>query len=778
MTDASELLEPFIVQPPTLDEQQAGCIAEHEFGKRGTVTELGGERDQNFRIDADDGEAYVLKISSPADDVSSLDLQADALRHVYRTNPDLPVMNIVPTTDGSPWTSVDDGETYLVRMFTHVPGRTVSGEELDDEALYEYGAVVARLGKALRGFFHSDADYDILWDLRHTSKLRSLLDNVTDEERRDLAERILDRFEDRVEPVFDSLRAQVIHNDLTLDNVLLDERNQVSGIVDFGDLTHTALVSDLAMALASVMYRREDPIEAAQAVIRGYVSVTPLEDEEANLLVDLVAARHLTWGVTVAWRLDEHPEKTDEHSVAGVDDGWELLRSLDELGLDTVGRRLRTAALASDVPYPQMNTSELESQRRQVLGSSPLSYRDPIHIVGGEKVWLYDSSGRRYLDAYNNVQVVGHANPAVADAIGGQARKLATNTRYLHEAPVTLAERILATMPDELDRVLFVNSGSEATDTAWRLATAATGNNGAIVSENAYHGITEATAAQSPVIWPESFCPDHVETVQPPIDEIPRRMDAGRDPVEGVSESLETLEERGSGTAAFVFDSLFTSDGIHPPEEERLGSMISRVREAGGVVVADEVQAGYGRCGSNMWGFQSAGVVPDIVTLGKPMGNGHPVAAVVTRSDIASTLYDQTGFFSTFGGNPVSCAAALAVLDEIQERDLLTHVVEVGKYLRDGLQELAFEYELIGDVRQRGLMIGVELVRDRETWEPAPSETTAVVNGLRQHRILIGSTGRDSNVLKIRPPLVFEKEHADRLLEALDDVLSEQSVGT
>ncbi|USZ73715.1 aminotransferase class III-fold pyridoxal phosphate-dependent enzyme [Natronosalvus halobius] len=773
MTDASTLLEPFIVQPPTLEEQQAARIAEHEFGKQGTVTELGGERDQNFRIDVGDGEAYVLKISSPADDVSSLDLQTEALRHVHRIDPDLPVMEPVPTVDGSSWTSVDDGETYFVRMFTHVSGRTVSGEELDEDALYEYGAVVARLGRSLRGFFHPDADYEILWDLRHASELRSVLEYVTDEERHELASRILDRFEDRVEPVFDVLRAQVIHNDLTLDNVLLDERNQVSGIVDFGDLTHTALVSDLVMAVASVMYRREDPIEAAQAVIRGYVSVTPLEDEEASLLVDLVAARHLTWGVTVAWRADEHPEKIDEHSVAGVDDGWELLRSLDEWGLDVVGRRLRTAALGGDLPYPRLETSELVSRRRQVLGSSPLSYDDPVHTVAGEDVWLYDSAGRRYLDAYNNVQVVGHANPAVTDAIEGQASKLATNTRYLHEAPVTLAERILATMPEELDRILFVNSGSEATDTAWRLATAATGNNGAIVSGNAYHGITEATTAQSPAIWPEGFCPDHIETVQPPIDESPHRTHADRDPVESMTESLATLENQGSGTAAFIFDSLFTSDGIHPPAEEQLELMIDRVREAGGIVVADEVQTGYGRCGSNLWGFQSAGVVPDIVTLGKPMGNGHPVAAVVTRSDIASTLYDQTGFFSTFGGNPVSCTAALAVLDEIQERDLLTQVGEVGKYLSDGLRELAVEYELIGEVRQRGLMIGVELVRDQETWEPAPNEATAIVNGLRQRRILIGSTGQYSNVLKIRPPLVFEKEHADRLLEGLNDVLGE-----
>jgi 4-aminobutyrate aminotransferase-like enzyme/aminoglycoside phosphotransferase len=777
MTNGPLGTEALVVQPPSFTVSKAAEIAEREFGKSGTVTELSSERDQNFRVDTDEGDAFVLKVSSSADDAAALDLQTEALRHVYRTAPDLPVMEIVPTVDGSAWTSVDDdGASHLVRMFTYVPGRIASGEALDEASLFEYGEVVARVGQALRGFFHPDAEYDILWDLEHAPELRKLLDSVTDEGRRVLAERVLDRFEERVDPVFDSLRAQVIHNDLTLDNVLLDEENRVSGIVDFGDLTHTALVSDLVMALASVMHRHEDPIEAAQAVIRGYVSVTPLEEEEARLLADLVAARLLAWGVIVAWRVDEHPEKAD-HTVAGVDDGWELLRSLDEAGLDVIGRRLRTAALSSNVPFPSMDTSELASRRRNVLGPSPLSYDDHVHFVGGEGVWLFDSDGRRYLDAYNNVQVVGHANQEVADAIGGQARKLATNTRYLHEAPVELAERILATMPDELDRVMFVNSGSEANDLAWRLATAATGGNGAIVSEHAYHGITDVTAAQSPEIWPDESHPEHVETVPPPVYGSDSREGRDGDPVESTAESLETLEERGSGVAAFVFDSLFTSDGIHPPDGKRLGRMIDRVRDAGGLVVADEVQAGHGRSGSNMWGFQGADVVPDIVTMGKPMGNGHPVAAVVTRSDVASTLYDQTGFFSTFGGNPVSCAAALAVLDEIKERDLLTHAVDVGEYLNDGLRELAVEYELVGEIRQQGLMVGVELVKDRKTGEPASSETTAVVNGLRQRRILIGSTGTDGNVLKIRPPLVFGRDHADRLLGALDDVFSEQRDG-
>ena len=597
---------------------------------------------------------------------------------------------------------------------------------------------------------------------------------MADDDRRALAERVIDRFEARVEPAFDTLRAQVVHNDLTLDNVLMDN-SRVSGIVDFDDMTYTALVCDLVMPLASVMYRRDDPIKAAQQVVRGYVSVTSLEEEEIRLLGDLVAARLVTWGVIVAWRRDEHPEKTD-HTTAGVDDGWALLRTLEELGPAVVRRRLRSAARAGDVPSPRMETAELRARRREVMGSSPLSYRDSVHFIDGEGVWLVDTSGERYLDAYNNVQVVGHGNATVADAISAQARTLATNTRYLHESVVVLSERLLETLPDGFDRVFLVNSGSEANDLAWRLATTATDREGAVVSEYAYHGITEATVALSPAVWPDEDGPAHVETVPPPADRSLRRKTA-RDSLEGMEQATAGLEQRGHGTAAFVSDSLFTSDGILPPDGERLRGMARQVRDAGGLIVADEVQSGHGRTGVDLWGFRAASVVPDIVTMGKPIGNGYPVAAVATSSDLVAPLMDRTGLFSTFGGNPVSSVAALAVFDVIEDRRLVEHTRDVGAYLGTGLADVAAEHDLIGDVRRRGLMIKVELLREREPWTPAPRATEEVVNKLRQRQVLVGSAGEHGNVLKIRPPLVFERPHADRLLEALDAVLGEVEEG-
>ncbi|WP_049972580.1 aminotransferase class III-fold pyridoxal phosphate-dependent enzyme [Haladaptatus cibarius] len=768
MSDNLQGSEPIVTDPPAVDTSRVSEIAKRNFGKSGTVSELGGERDQNFRIETDKGDGFVLKIFNRADGREILNFRTQAIQHIQSTDHDLPIMEIVPTNDGDPWTSVDEnGETYFVQMYTYVSGQKVSLGDLDDDALYAYGVSIAKMGQALRGFFHPEAQYDILWDLRHASDFRSLLENVSDDQRRDTAERVLDQFEERVEPEFDSLRAQVVHNDLGPDNVLFDDNNRVSGITDFGDLTYTALVCDLAVVLANVMNRHENSISAAESVVRGYVSVTPLEEEEICLLPVLVLTRLVVRGLMHAWKSEKYAHNTDD-----ANELWNSLISLEETGLDVIERLLRTAALESNVPYPQIETSELISRRRQVLGSARLSYHEPVHFVAGDGVWLFDQSGDRYLDAYNNVQVVGHGNETVANAIESQTRKLTTNTRYLHESIVTLSERILDTMPDELDRVLLVNSGSEANDIAWRLATASTGRKGGIVTDHAYHGITDATTTLSPEDWIDGRHPNHVETISPPVDNSRYHGSVSANTSGTMSDGLAALKERGTEIAAFLFDPLFASAGILPPDTERLSQMVDQVHEAGGYVIADEVQAGFGRTGSNMWGFEAADIVPDIVTMGKPMGNGHPVAAVVTRSDITSTLREQPGIFSTFGGNPVSSVAALAVLDVIENEGLLKHASDVGGYLQDGFEQLTAEHDLIGEIRRSGLMVGIELVQNKKTWTPATSEATEVVNRLRQRQVLIGSTGKHENVLKIRPPLVFEKDHADRLLEALDAVLS------
>jgi 4-aminobutyrate aminotransferase-like enzyme/Ser/Thr protein kinase RdoA (MazF antagonist) len=767
--------DPLGTSPPNLLVEEVGEIVRRIFGVRGSLSPLPSERDQNFRVDTESGPSYVLKISNPADPPSVIEMQTEAIRHIRRQDPDLPVMRVVPTSDGASWAEVErrGGGSLLVRMFTFLPGQTPMAAELDRLQLRGFGAMVARMGMALRGFFHSAAGYEIQWDLRHTPRLRSILAVVDNPGHRAVAERVLDRFDERVAVRFEGLRAQIIHNDLTLGNVLVDVRGSINAIVDFGDLTHTALICDLAIALASLMRNRSAPFETAEEVIRGYVEVMSLEEQEAELLGDLVAARIAATGVIAAWRVRRYPENAD-YITARAGLAWRLLADFDQLGLTEVEHRFREACDRASLPYPPIPTSSLLERRRQVLRHAPLMYERPVHLVRGEGVWVFDAEGRRYLDAYNNVSSVGHCHPRVTDAIANQARTLNTNTRYLHEAVVALAERLVTTMPEGLDTVLFVNSGSEANDVAWRLARAATARRGAIVSEWAYHGITEAMAALTPAKWSKTERPEHVELVPAPDGYRGRYRREEETWAERyathVGEAAARLNERGFGLAAMFVDPAFTSDGILVPPDEYF-QRASLLRPAGALLIADEVQAGHGRHGSHLWSFQASGIAPDIVTMGKPMGNGHPVAAVVTRSEIAEALTRRTGLFSTFGGNPVSCAAALVVLQVIEEEGLMGRAMEVGAYLRNRLEALRETCELIGDVRGKGLLIGVDLVRDRRSREPAGREAIAVKNAMCERGVLIGSTGRNGNVLKIRPPLVFSADDADLLVRTLGEVL-------
>jgi 4-aminobutyrate aminotransferase-like enzyme len=769
-----EFPDPLASRPPAFGGEEARRILRDGFGVDGSLTALAGERDQNFRVDASGGQRLLFKISNPADDRPVISMQTEALRHIERVDPGLPVMRVLPGTDGQPWSEVagPDGRTYPVRLFSFLPGQAAAPAALTAPAIRSFGQVTARLGRALRGFFHPAADYEILWDLSQALRLRPLLAHVSDSGRKAQVGRVLDRFEARVAPALPSLRAQVIHADLSLDNVLLDDDLHVSGIVDFGDMTHAPLVCDLAVAVADVLHGRADAIEAAEMMIGGYVSVTPLEDEEAGLLADLVAARLATEITVTAWRAGLYPGNA-AYSAASEPGARAFLDSIEAAGPDAVTRRFRDACRG--LPYRRAATAGLLERRRRALPRSPLFYSRPLHLVRGEGVWLFGDDGQRYLDCYNNVPAVGHGHPRVVQAITQQQRLLATHSRYLHEAIVELAERLTATLPAGLDTVLVVNSGSEANDLAWRIARAATGRAGAIVTAHAYHGLTEATHALSPEEWAEGERPDHVATVPGPdgYRGAYRREEPGwaERYAAHVDDAARALGGRGRGLAAMYADPAFTADGILAPPPGYLAEAARRVRDLGGLLVADEVQAGHGRSGE-LWSFQASRIEPDLVVMGKPMGNGFPVAAVVARSRLLSAVPEETELFSTFGGNPVACAAALAVLDVIEDEDLAANAGETGSYLRKGLEHLARRHPVIGDVRGAGLLIGAELVADRHARVPDAGRAAAVAAGLRERGILVGTTGPAGNVLKVRPPLVFRPEHADLLLQALDEVLA------
>lgn len=414
----------------------------------------------------------------------------------------------------------------------------------------------------------------------------------------------------------------------------------------------------------------------------------------------------------------------------------------------------------------------LIERRARVLGPAyRLFYEHPLHLVKGEGVWLYDADGKRYLDAYNNVASIGHCHPKVVEALYEQAKVLNTHTRYLHEGILDYAEKLLATFPPELDQVMFTCTGSEANDLALRIARQYTGGTGLIVTQLAYHGVTDQIAAASPSLGAGVPVGDFVRTVRAPDAYRLGAENVAQIFADDVRAAIADLRRCGIKPAALLLDGIFASDGVLSDPAGFLQQAVAVAREEGLLYIADEVQSGFGRTGSHMWGYQRHGVQPDIVTMGKPMGNGQPIAGAVFRGEVLDAFGRTARYFNTFGGNPVSCAAANAVLDVIQGEGLMANCAAVGEYFKVGLQGLAERYPLIGDVRGAGLFVGVELVTDRASKAPATEATARVVNGMRERGVLISSAGPAANILKIRPQLIFQREHADLFVQTLEAVL-------
>lgn len=423
------------------------------------------------------------------------------------------------------------------------------------------------------------------------------------------------------------------------------------------------------------------------------------------------------------------------------------------------------------------DNATLLARRERLLGRNMSTfYNDPVQLVRGEGAWLWDADGRKYLDCYNNVPHVGHCHPRVVEAITRQASTLNTHTRYLHEGILDYVERLTATFDASLDTAIMTCTGSEANDIALRMAQAVTGKTGVIATDHTYHGNTTAVSQLSTRMPPVGGFGGHVRHVPAPDSYRP----LGGAPGEGFAEAfaaevekaIASLQDSPHGFSALIICPYFANEGFPDLPPGFLDKTIAAVRKAGGLVIADEVQPGFGRTGGHMWGHQRAGFVPDVVTLGKPMANGHPVGGVVANADTLNAFRKSFRYFNTFGGNPVSCAAALAVLDVIEDEGLMENARAVGAYAQDGLKRLSKKHGIIGDVRGCGLFFGAELVLDREQKTPAPDLATKVINDMRARGVLMGKIGIHQCATKIRPPMPFSRDNADLMLSTLDDVLS------
>ena len=764
-------------QPPFFSTEEALDFVRDLYGLDGTISSLDSERDQNFRIDTPSGDQFVIKIANSAMDPAVLMMQVEALAHIVMVDPELPVPRVLYSRNESAleWIQANDGRSHYVHILTYMPG-CYPPDDSTSRALYRpLGACLARLACALRGFYHPAAKYELLWDLKQSMALRGYLHHIPDPEHRQLAGYFLDRFERVVLPEIPKLRSQIIHNDFVPNNLVVAEEDpgEIVGILDFGDMIYTPLIMDLATLIADLFRGPEDPQEIAVETIAAYHEILPLEPLELTLLYDLIATRMTMLNVIGSWRVNLYPDN-QEYIAGYVDSVWENLMAWRNLDPAEVTRWYFRACgfweseelVLSKRVSKETRSTQLERRARLLGPCAYLFYENPLHIVRGEGVWLYDDEGNRYLDVYNNVPHVGHCHPHVVKAISHQTRMLNTSTRYLHGLILELAERITNRLPEPLSVCMFVCTGTEANELAWRMAKLVSGNDGALITRHSYHGNSDAIIGFSSEEVPFEKLPAHVATFYAPLSNT-----TYREPDSGLHEAIETLGERNHRPAMLIFDSGFTSDGIYTPPSGYLRILYNEIHRAGGLCVSDEVQVGFGRFGQHFWGFEFDDVVPDIVTMGKPMGNGHPLAAVVTRPEIAEALAADTGYFNTFGGNPVSCAAGLAVLDVIEVEELQQNALIIGNYLWERLLELRKDYPVLGEIHGAGLLLGVDVLTTDDS--PDPDLARRVMNHMRQNKVLIGTTGPNNNVLKIRPPLVFNQEHAELLLASITNALEE-----
>jgi len=783
-----------VAAPLTTDV--AARIAREVYGLAAAIRVLPGEYDDNFQLQTEDSRAFVLKLMHPAREDSFVDMQCRALTHLAGRAPHLALPRVIAIAKGELYARVrlEDETSRLVWMLSYLPGTTLAETKPHaPELLASLGRMLAEIDLALRDFAHPCAQRFLKWDLSRSNWARDYLGHIADPERRALAKKFLNLFEEEAVPRFPLLRRSVIYGDANDHNALVDPKTKrVVSVIDFGDMHEGFTVGEPAIAAAYAILGKDHPLAAAGSVLAGYQEILPLAEEEIAAFFALMAARLAVSVVNSAHRKSLVPD--DPYVTASEAPAWEALERLAAIDSHTAKEYFRAAA-GKVAPIAGKKSSDgssagmkkdlsvedsLVARKRLLGGNLSLSYEKPLKIVRGSMQHLYDEAGRAYLDVYNNVPLVGHSHPRVVRAIQEQVALLNTNTRYLHDNILLYAERLTALLPDPLRVCYFVNSGTEANELALRLARTHTGREDVIVLEHAYHGHTSTLIDISPYKFDGPGGRGrkpwvHVAPIADDYRGAYRRgeQEIGKKYAAPVGEILQECKKKGQRVAAYIAETLPSVAGqiVFPPNY--LAEVYKYVRAEGAVCIADEVQVGFGRLGTHFWGFGTQGVVPDIAVFGKPMGNAFPLAAVVTTREIAASFANGMEFFSTFGGNPVACAAGLAVLDVLRDENLQQNALTVGTQWIHDLRELQAKHPLIGDVRGLGLFLGIDLVTDRETRAPAPRQASYVVNRLREEGILAGTDGPHHNVIKLRPPLCFTVADAERFTSTLANILGE-----
>ena len=748
----------------TLIEQEFGLAVEH-------LKHLNGYDNKNYKISTKD-RSFVFKTYVPSQELHDIiTAENETLQFLSKTLGEQ-VPAIIPFADQSSTKSLQvDGQPALCRMLSFLEGRFL-GEAQHTVALFQsIGTFLAALDLKLGEFKQPSLQArQWEWDLQYFDLNRPYMEDIDNSTDRNMVRYFFQQFEEVVRPVFPKLRKQIIHNDANEWNLLVQD-DQVSGIIDFGDLAHSFLINEVAIAITYGCYDKEEPLEWATVILEAYHQTLPLQEQEIAVLYYLIAARLCTSVCNSA-----HAKKADPgNTYASVSEAnaWKMLYkwlTLNPIRVESVFRKA--------IGLPEIKASGtqhlVEKRARYFSKNLSTSYQQPIHMTRAAFQYMYDAAGNTFLDAYNNIPHVGHSHPKVVQAGQRQMAQLNTNTRYLYHELVDYAEQLLSRFPDSLSKVFFVNSGSAASDLAIRLAQHHTRAKQVMVMEAGYHGNTQTSIEISDYKFNHpkgEGQKDHILTTPLPNSYIGTYAGAPNAGMRYGQDAVRQIQHSTAPIAAFICEPIVGCAGQIPLAEGYLKEVYPAIRAQNGVCISDEVQTGFGRLGTHFWGYEAQEVVPDIVVLGKPIANGHPMGAVVCTEAIATSFEQGVEFFSSFGGNPVSTTIAQAVLEVIEEEGLQENARIVGDHYQNLLKRLQTKHASIGDVRGMGLFIGVEIVQLGST-APDTALAQVIKNGLRERHILVSTDGPHDNVIKTKPPLCFTKENAAAVVQAMNEVLN------
>ncbi len=734
-----------------------------------SFTKMEGYISLNYKVKCDQG-VYVLKVYDNTDhnyqEIMAETSMVDALPHLNDSQVSSPVPNLNKEIVTK---SKEDNKLY--RLLSYVEGTFLADIQHTPELFYSLGRFMGEINKSLSDFRNAGIESRKLdWDLQNFSTLRPLINHIKNPDERKLVQYFFIQWDQHVYPKLGVLRKSIIHNDANDWNILTTD-NEVTGIIDFGDSVYTPIINELAITITYAVFGKEYPLQWASYIIEGYHQTYPIEQSELDILYYLIAARLVTSVCKSALEKVNQPD--NEYITISEKPAWDLLKKWIRINPILAKQQFYQAAGF------QLESTKLVDQtiikRRASLGTNlSISYQNPIYMESAAFQYMFDKYGDTYLDAYNNIPHVGHQHPVVVEAAQRQISRLNTNTRYVYDSLHEYAEQLLEHFPSPLSKVFLVNSGSAASDLAVRLAQNYTSRQAMVVMEHGYHGNTRMGIDISHYKYTSKGGKgknDHI--IEARIPDTYRGEYKSNEESPGLSYAkalIEQLNNCDQEIAGFISEPIVGCGGQVPLAPGYLKEVYQYIRQKGGVCISDEVQTGFGRLGQYFWGYEMQNVIPDIVVLGKPIANGHPMGAVVTTQAIADAFDNGMEFFSSFGGNPVSCEIGKAVLSVINEEGLQKNAEEVGNYQMKVLESLKREFPVIGDVRGSGLFIGIEFVKD-DQMTPNTELANLIKNEFRNRHILISTDGPFDSVIKSKPPLCFSKENVDQVIEEMADIL-------